>query len=58
MPDDVPAPFDPAGILRVLDDHGVDFVLIGGVAARLHGSPTLTEDEIGRLSDDGGDDTH
>ncbi len=36
--------FDPAEILRVLGRHDVDYVLIGGVAARLHGSPTLTED--------------
>jgi hypothetical protein len=30
--------------LPALHDAGVDFVLIGGVAARLHGSPTLTRD--------------
>lgn len=30
--------------MRTLDRHGVDYVLIGGVAARLHGSPILTED--------------
>lgn len=36
--------FDPLEILRVLDRHGVAFVLIGGVAARLHGSPSLTVD--------------
>ena len=28
----------------MLDRHGVAFVLIGGVAARLHGSPSLTGD--------------
>jgi len=31
-------------ILSTLDRHGVDYVLIGGLAARLHGSPLLTED--------------
>lgn len=40
---DVP-PFDPLAVLRVLDAAGVEFVLIGGVAARLYGSPTLTRD--------------
>lgn len=38
------ARFDPLEILRTLDRHGVTFVLIGGVAARLHGSPSLTVD--------------
>lgn len=36
--------FDPLGALRSLVDHEVDFVLIGGLAARLHGSPTVTDD--------------
>ena len=36
--------FDPLGALRSLLSHGVDFVLIGGLAARLHGSPTVTDD--------------
>jgi hypothetical protein len=36
--------FSPLDMLRVLDRHGVAFVLIGGVAARLHGSPSLTGD--------------
>jgi hypothetical protein len=40
----VPSPFDPLRTLRVLDDHGVRFVLIGGFSARLHGSPTVTND--------------
>ncbi|CAN5920998.1 hypothetical protein BH23ACT10_BH23ACT10_12880 [soil metagenome] len=39
-----PSAFDPATIIRVLDTHAVRYVLVGGVAARLHGSPTLTED--------------
>jgi predicted nucleotidyltransferase len=36
--------FDPLGLLRALHDAGVEYVLIGGVAARLHGSPSLTRD--------------
>lgn len=36
--------FDPLGALRILIAYKVDFVLIGGLAARLHGSPTLTND--------------
>lgn len=31
-------------MLRVLADHRVDFLLVGGVAARLRGAPLLTED--------------
>lgn len=37
-------PFDPLGALRVLSRHGVRFVLIGGYAAGLRGSPMLTGD--------------
>jgi hypothetical protein len=36
--------YDPVALLRVLVDHGVDFVVIGGVAARLQGAPILTQD--------------
>lgn len=36
--------FDPEAILRALDDNGVDYILIGGLAARLHGSPLTTVD--------------
>lgn len=36
--------FDPVAMLEVLQRHGVRFVLIGGVAARIHGSPSLTGD--------------
>lgn len=36
--------FDPRGTLAALHDAGVDLVLIGGVAARVHGSPSLTAD--------------
>jgi hypothetical protein len=38
------AEYDPVALLRVLVDHGVDFVVIGGVAARLQGAPILTQD--------------
>jgi hypothetical protein len=37
-------PFDPEAILRVLDKHGVLSVVVGGVAAVIHGSPTTTLD--------------
>lgn len=43
MTDDL-GTFDPAALLRVLDDHGVRFVLIGGLAAAVHGSPYVTTD--------------
>jgi hypothetical protein len=36
--------FDPLGALERLLADDVDFVLIGGLAARLHGSPTVTDD--------------
>jgi hypothetical protein len=35
---------DPAGIIAALNRHGVDYVLIGGLAAVLHGSPYQTQD--------------
>jgi hypothetical protein len=34
----------PPKALRTLDRHGVRFVVIGGLAARLHGSPSVTND--------------
>ena len=36
--------FDPLRAFRVLDRHRVRFVLIGGLAARLLGSPSITND--------------
>lgn len=36
--------FDPVAALQILVDHKVDFVVIGGIAARLWGSPTVTRD--------------
>lgn len=57
----MPAEFDPAAIVRVLHEHRVRFVVIGGVAALAHGSPFPTQDiditpessaaNLGRLSD-------
>lgn len=38
------APFDPERLLRTLSHHRVRFVLIGALAARLHGFPRLTAD--------------
>lgn len=37
-------PFDPEEILRVLEHHKVRYVLIGGFAATLYGSPHVTTD--------------
>jgi hypothetical protein len=36
--------FDPVAILRTLQEHDVAFLVIGGVAANVHGSPSLTRD--------------
>jgi glutathione S-transferase len=38
------APFDPLAALQALHQEGVRFVVIGGIAARLLGSPTVTRD--------------
>jgi hypothetical protein len=38
------AEFRPDALLRVLADHGVRYVLIGGLAAALHGSDLATSD--------------
>ena len=38
------AEFDPVAALRVLTKHEVEFVVVGGIAARLRGAPLLTED--------------
>jgi hypothetical protein len=39
---EAPPPLDVEAILRAFDRHGVDYVLIGGIAAVLHGSPMAT----------------
>lgn len=36
--------FDPAELIRVLDTHHVQYVLIGGMAATLHGADYVTSD--------------
>jgi len=36
--------FQPAEILATLERHGVRYVVIGGLAATLHGSPVMTTD--------------
>lgn len=40
----MPAPLDPACIFATLADHNVDYVLIGGLAAVIHGSTAMTND--------------
>ncbi len=41
----MPAPaFSPIELLRLLQEHGVRFVVIGGLAATIHGSPYPTYD--------------
>ena len=42
MPD--VAPLDPERLITTLARHGVKYVLIGAVAARLHGFPRMTAD--------------
>jgi hypothetical protein len=59
MPDAVP--YRPDKLLEVLERHGVQFVVIGGLAAELRGSPYVTRDvdvtpsreraNLGRLAD-------
>jgi len=45
--------FDPVSMLSVLERNQVDYVLIGGLAATLHGSPLRTGDaDICPASDD------
>lgn len=53
--------FDPDRILAVLDQHGVEYVLVGGVGARIHGAvratadidcvPATDEENLQRLAD-------
>ena len=42
--DDDVARFDPLGLIRVLDEHGVEFVVIGGYAAGVQGAEWVTID--------------
>ena len=35
--------FDPARIVEVLERHGVDYVLVGGIAAQAHGATRATD---------------
>jgi hypothetical protein len=46
--------FRPERILEVLVEHGVDYVMIGGLAAAIHGSDLVTGDiDITPSTDDG-----
>ncbi len=42
--DDFDPAFDPLGLIRVLDEHRVDFIVIGGFAAGVQGAQWLTFD--------------
>jgi hypothetical protein len=42
--EDSPAELDPQRIFEELAARGVDFVLVGGLAAQTHGSPRMTND--------------
>jgi transcriptional regulator with XRE-family HTH domain len=44
--------YDPVRALQTLTEHGVRFVLVGGVAGRLWGSPSLTSDTDVCCADD------
>jgi nucleotidyltransferase AbiEii toxin of type IV toxin-antitoxin system len=37
-------PLDASAILRALADHGVDYIVIGGLAVQAHGHPRTTQD--------------
>jgi hypothetical protein len=37
-------PLDAGAILRALADHGVEYIVIGGVAVQTHGHPRTTQD--------------
>ena len=36
--------FNPGPVIQLLTGRGIDFVVIGGIAAVLHGSPRVTQD--------------
>jgi hypothetical protein len=44
--------FDPRALMRALTGRGVDFVVVGGFAAVIHGSPRLTQDLDVTYADD------
>lgn len=44
MSADTAEPFDPDRILATLDAHGVEYLLVGGLAARAHGAQRRTAD--------------
>jgi hypothetical protein len=47
------AEFDPVAIFGTLNEHGVRYVVIGGIAARLRGAPLVTEDvDVTAATDD------
>jgi hypothetical protein len=41
---EAPEPLDPRRIFDALAEHGVDFVVVGGLAAQAHGNTRMTND--------------
>ena len=60
MPDEVGTAFDPDRVLATLDHHRVEYLLVGGLAARAHGAqrqtadvdcvPNTTTENLGRMA--------
>lgn len=44
MAEEASDPFDPDRVLETLDRHGVEYLLVGGLAARAHGAERQTSD--------------
>ncbi len=44
MADDIGGAFDPDRVLETLERHGVEYLLVGGLAARAHGAQRRTAD--------------
>lgn len=60
MPDEAGTAFDPDRVLATLDHHEVEYLLVGGLAARAHGAqrktadvdcvPNTTTENLGRMA--------
>ena len=55
-------PLDRARIIECLDDHGVEYLVVGGIGAQLHGAtrptadfdslPSTSKENLGRIGDE------